>query len=424
MGCVRRALAALLCVLMVGGVAACGVPVTSVSLPPTIAETPVPTAYAAMTPTLNKLTADIATPTPSVSAPEITAVQSETIEPDVTDEPEDVEAWQYDIPGMKEAGLTSEEYEKIDLLLHCALAMVGENGRSTYFNEASSLNPAQLNGFLEEVLFWPICTDMGHYQETDDGSCEYIIDKTFIEKVLVSAFGIEYFSQYPGSEDEYLLRYQDGKYYYSFPQGSPTTAHALFVERLSNNQVQVKFDIITEGDCNSSFDGKAYAVLEQDKDSIFGYHLVSLKEIKTKRPGFTITEASSWLPNSEKTSFAPKLSIDGKLTTGWSTDKGAGEWLKLSSDKAQTVSGVTIYCGDKTLGDEAYYVEDTMANETVLIKIELSDGSVFEAELYPSTATYDMQTFSFGSEIQTDYIKITIVKPCKWNTYIPEIVPF
>lgn len=396
----KRALSLVFCLLMFVSLAACNtaIPVDTPSTAPSPSPS-ISTMYTVLDSTLAPATA---TPVPTIE------METPSPEPEETEEPEPVP--EYNIPDIKKVGLTNEQFQKIDLLLYGALAMdSGENGPPAYFADVNGLTPPRLFNFLTQILCDTIIKKYENYK--DDNSFHRSIDKMVVEKVINSAFGIEYKSGYTEVPGTSCLSYIDGIYEYSEPQGSSIVPYVYSITALSPDKLKVQMDIVGYSDEDGAYhEAKAQAILQEDKNSLFGYHLLSLKKMKSTRPHFTSAQASSYVPAKGKTNYKPINVLDNKDSTVWMTDNGVGQWIKLTSGRKQTVSGIIMN------------FDADNENCPGKIRIEFSDGS--------SIVCTDFNFYiSFGRAIKTDYIKITILgdddaKEDGLPIHIADILPY
>ncbi|MEA4962438.1 DUF5050 domain-containing protein [Lutispora sp.] len=131
--------------------------------------------------------------------------------------------------------------------------------------------------------------------------------------------------------------------------------------------------------------------------------------------------------------YMPKPDGEEQFTTLWvegAKGSGIGEWIKLESGRidangkktamTQTINGIQILNGH-IKSKELYFAN----NRVKKIQIEFSDGSSIIKELDDEFAEYDksfgeyfgVQEIFFDREIDTDYIKISILDVYRGNKY-------
>jgi hypothetical protein len=383
----KKMLAAALCFLLAVSICACG------GAPAQISATNAPSAAGTHA-------GDTAAPTQ--------AVPGDTQSPVLTgggDEGGGYIAPEYGVQGQGEAGLTDEQFEKIDVLVAGVLS-------SGYFSKPSELRDKGIFIFVHRFLNnYPelVLGDDWYYDVGDNG---YYIQADVVEKLLRSAFGIEYRPSYAGSR-EIGLTYKDGAYGLEFPGEDPQPWPEYYeVSRLASGQILLKFDIVNVGgpDDIFQFHAKAQAVLQEDGGSLFGYRMVSFTEIKSS-PKFTQAGASA------NASDAGKC-IDGKPGTVWAADMEDELWLEISAGSEQSITGLSFYVGDRTQGDEEFvsgYLE---------VSMEFSDGTTYEGGVESVYGTKGFYSLTFDREVKTKYVKIMILSSDYDTVEIAEIKPF
>lgn len=308
----------------------------------------------------------------------------------------------FDASELAKAGITQDEYQKIYILLYSALAMHGgEMGPPFYFKDAKKLTPTELFYFLIESLMF-ITENEGY---TNIGNCEYQIGKSDIENIIKSAFGIDYHSGFTGDSDS-LLTYSNGVYTYSGVQGSEIDPYVYSIKRIAPDKLQLQMDVAFDGDEEISFDGKAQAILQEGPGGFFGYHLVSLTEMKESKTSFSEVSASSTKPSDGKKSYKPANILDKNEDTVWMPDHGKNQWIEIKAASPQIVTGMIIN-----------YDPDDYTDWQPTLKVEFSDGSSMDLDF---TNTYYI---SFGKEIKTTYIKF-IIEGKGNEANIADIIPY
>jgi len=314
--------------------------------------------------------------------------------------------------------LTSTQKVKIEALLTGALNMSSYcTGRATFFNEISSLST---DDFLEFVY---IILDF----ESDSIGREYMgtgtISSKDVKTIIRSAFGVDYIPKEGDSAGEGLL-YSGGSFDFEADDGVIIDAHPYSFTRQSSDRLMVKLNMTYGYIPGTSFEGKAEAVLQEDANSLFGYRLVSLTEVNVTDIAFTSAEASSYLPANGLDIYAAANAIDGDDSTAWVTQGGKGEWIRLSFDKPENMTGLILNFGDWS-SDEAF-AQHAMPS---YCRIEFSDGSFFEGSCEPQEIGDD-NCFTFQKVISTSYVIITITDITEGNNgtnggvYVSDIKPF
>jgi hypothetical protein len=229
-----------------------------------------------------------------------------------------------------------------------------------------------------------------------------------VEYIIRSAFGVDYIPKEGDSAGEGLL-YSGGSFEFGADDGVIVNALPYSFTRQSSDRLMVKLNMTYDYVPGISFEGKAEAVLQEDANSLFGYRLVSLTKENVSDIAFTIAEASSYLPVNGMETYAAANAIDGDDSTAWVTQGGKGEWIKLSFDKPQDITGLILHFGDWT-SDDAF---DQHAMPSYC-QIEFSDGSFLEGSC-ESQEIGDDNCFMFQKVISTSYVNITITDITKGN---------
>lgn len=392
MGGLRRTAALLVCLVMLVSLSACNtaIPVATPSITPSLSPT-----FSTMPTVFDITSVPTAIPLPTVEE------EATSLEPEETGEPEPVS--EYDILNVKNIGLTEAQFDKINVLLYGAVGMF------YFFDSVKTLETADYLQFFDRAVEGG--SDVLGF---GDKSVYSIQD---IEKIVNSGLHANYHAR-NGDKCDDTVQIRDGVIATEVNGGDPRdNAYIFGISRVSANRILIKFNIIMDSSSFSQYRRKGLALIQEDKDSLFGYCLVSLTEIN-EMPSFSNATASSWLPDIKSASFMPQNSIDGKLNTGWATDKGKGEWMMLSSEKMQTVTGFSIHAGGSPFAKEGDY------NEGAVVRLEFSDGMTYEVGINPGYGIDDYNSFPFSKEIKTKYIKVTIVSSEDKVVYIAEVEVF
>lgn len=418
MGGVKRAGPLVVCVVLVLAAAGCnGMPAETIA-PTVVTDSPIITAKAA-----EPLLISTPAPTPvlmstakeNASTPEPEETEEIVTEPEETEGPAPIP--EYDIPDIHKAGLTNEQFYKINALLYGTLYL-------DEFSNGKKLSAKQYLRFVWDFLDnYP---ELNGYNEPRES-----YTKSEIERIVMSAFGFSYRAKQghgsgPYSEYTTGIYYRNGKFEYIAGEGDPYRVPYVYrIIKMDHDQLKVTFDVFNEGGglCIQEYDTKCQVILQKDKNSMFGYYIVSLSNPRTK-PSFTSAQASSVLPGAKGRSYKPHNAIDGKLVTGWATDKDIGEWIKVSSAKAQSVSGMSFYIGDRSQYPNEGDVDNPVSGK-IRLKLEFSDHTSILCDI--AYDVYDKEeeiSISFGREIKTMFIKITVVSTDAKGIYIAELKPF
>lgn len=288
------------------------------------------------------------------------------------------------IEDIEKVGWTQEQYDKVTNLLYGALAIRD-------FRSIKSLTNSDFYYFVNEIL-----NDSYDFSDWNVGLDEkynynYIKDG-LVEKIINSAFGINFKSGYRGGEED-GIGYIDGKYVsYVMDEQEGYSPFVYSIVPISPTEFRLLMDVTEEGGDGYRYYGKAQAVIKEDKNSIFGFNLVSFTKLKETKVRISRVGVSSEAPAEGGETFKAQYAIDGKERTSWMAKKGAGEWIKLTFDKPYSISGVVLFNNNE--------MQDNNSPDDVLYKF--SDGTSLESNGGIYTFNY------FGKTIVTDYIMIKI----------------
>jgi hypothetical protein len=357
--------------------------------------------------------ANIATPTPASATPSTTAIQpSPSPTPEATtdiDNGDDESPLQNDIPDLVTVGLTEDQYSQINTLLSSALEV-------PFFTKPSELKKVDLLNFTAHALKWGVLDDQVSGLE---------FSKEDIEKVIKSAFTLDY---RPRAGDTYEgdITYKDGKFtIFDGDYESGEDARTYSISRLSPGKLLLKFNIVGVSDIGDGYGGKGQAVIEEDKDSLFGYHLVSLTKGKETVRRFDDATASSCLPSKGEKTFTPGNAIDGKDQTAWATTMGKDEWIELRFDKPRDITGLNFGCGNWSSEDLF-----NSSGQPSTVRLEFSNGLTITTERCWSEIFEGPVCITFGRPMTITSVKITItdsisiIGASHADVYITDITPF
>lgn len=220
----------------------------------------------------------------------------ETANPEPDDTEDDSYAPEYEVADLAKAGITNAQYFKIHTLLYGALQMNDNDesfgGSPGYFSKSSSISTGELLAFSHYIL-----TDgyeaIGLDESPEDGP----IGSDLVKNIIQSAFRVKYA---PKNGDIFrdMLVYKNGKFNFDYAEPEyGIDARTYSITRFSSNQLLLKFNIVNVNDVCDLYNGKGQAVIQEDANSLFGYHLVSLKKDKDNRIKFNSATASSSLPS-------------------------------------------------------------------------------------------------------------------------------
>ncbi len=139
---------------------------------------------------------------------------------------------------------------------------------------------------------------------------------------------------------------------------------------------------------------------------------------------FTASSASSSTAPANDFTYYPANALDGNLLTCWAEGvegTGVGEWLEISSNSPQTVSGLKLFNG--------YHKNDDIFGKNgcpTSVRLDFSDGSY--EEFRNLSCVYGAYQDLFFSQRETTYIRITILDANAGSKYedacISEIIAY
>lgn len=324
------------------------------------------------------------------------------------------------IPDLQRFHISDEQYYNIFSLLSGALSMSADYSNTCFFENADSLSADNLLRFVYIILN-NTGVDVGVERTS---SCETVSSEA-VEDIIRSAFGVNYTPK-EGDGLNSLLEYDGENFEFGASDDISTDLYTYSITDLDSGQLLFKFNIVCGGPPDDTYIGKGQAVLQKDPSSLFGYHLISLTAGKDKNISFTRAKASSSLPVNEGRKFTAINAIDGKDDTAWATDKGVGEWIKLSFGKREKITGLILHFGDWSNDGDLYN-----SGMPIPFNLEFSDGTVIKGAYDGYTNEADFNPcITFGKAIKTSYVKITITDIADGSAgagggfYISEIKPF
>ena len=305
--------------------------------------------------------------------------------------------------------LTSEQNNKLFALFEATLNMCGDWGDPTFFKDSSAFSVDDLLSFAYTVINDTNLIDED-YIDTET------VNSEMIQNIIRSAFGIDYTPQKGDSYGE-LLQYNGDSFNFEGSDPQLLFTHTYSVERLSSGNLLIKYHVLADDRPLEGYICKGEAVLQEDDESLFGYRLVSMSICEDADIVFTGAEAST---NMSPTGV--ESAIDGNDNTAWVAG-GNEDWIKLSFDEPQNVSGLILHFGN-------WSSEDAF-NESCLpasCLIEFSDGTSVIDEDCQSLEIGDDTCFFFDEVKNTSYIKVTITSVAEGSgsdmgVYVSEIKP-
>lgn len=238
------------------------------------------------------------------------------------------------------------------------------------------------------------------------------------------------------SEGSWGISYEGGRYAILMATGAPVYRSDYLQGTKQGGRVTVLVEQIELANVGTTSKGVYQVVYEEDAGSVFGYHIVSVLRLPEVDGAFTGITASSTLVEAGQDHSAAVLR-DHDLTTAWSegvSGNGEGESITLTAETAQKVHGIRIAPGFQKNQDLL-----KKNGRPTRLRFTFSDGTELEKEVPMNAAGASVGSswesgrewldfVSFGREIETEWIKITIVSAQAGTKYedtcISEIVVY
>ncbi len=421
MGGVKRAISIVVCVVLVLAVAACNwMPIET--LEPTIMmASPVTTA----TPT-ELAAAPTSEPTPlltpsmqdntSTPEPEETVLDSEepAIVPEESKEPEPIPA--YDVPDIKKAGLTNDEFYRIHLML------VGISGSCLYDKPIKSLNPADCLIYSFYVLNDLYSANNLPITIIEDQGVNTSISTSDMKSLIESAFGNHFDSSCKSTQDR-EVEFVDNQYSFYLMEGDPRNRPFVYqIVKTGTDTWRLRFDVVGVHYQYSVYRDKVEATIRKSKNSIYGFTFEGWKVLRNTTKMFNVAVASSSYAAAEGMNFLPKNVLDGNKDTFWLSKTEVVSWLKVSFNKATIMTGFNL---DMDYINEHFSEELSVVPSSIII--ELSDGTKIEYDDYSLTPGFR----SFGREVKIKWIKFIFPaetnetgQPMKAGRYVIDVYAY
>ena len=388
--------------------------------------------------------ADIGTPTPLPSEqPEATETPAPTQTAEPT--PETI------IP----AEYTSEDFKDISMAaayLLRAKETSSPGGDIEFENDEFGVEELAyfLSGYTYGAGGIPEQSGMNEGKISENGM-EAVWPKSSVETFLRSVFG--YYLPDTDIQTDFIY-YSGNSLHRVLADGAPVYDFRFCKAETEEDEVVVTGEYMEWGNAGADTKGIYEITLEYDPDSLFSYHIESIEPADDPAEGFTEAEASSVLNPQQENVYDADMVLDRDPSTAWvegADGLGEGEYIILYADSPQKVHGIRILEG--YMKSQEVYQKNSVPYK---FRLEFSDGTVIETEpqsdLFRSDiegviatkrynngswaghtveeikSAYAEDFISFGTEIETTYIKITILEAesgteCE-DTAISEIIPY
>ena len=312
--------------------------------------------------------------------------------------------------------------------------------------ERAAVTDAQLTNYVQACMRTLYIAG----QVTIENGRAYVPETT-IQSMIRSLFGWEMTS--PVSSEH--MTYEAGRYSMPCADGEPMPVLRLSGRTVNGDTAVLTAEILRCGNDGNYSRGMIYLTVVQDPASAYGYHVVSSeRKALDSEIVFTDTQGSSVLPASSYGDYWARNTKDRNLSTAWVEGVegyGEGQSVTWTADTPQKVHGLWIFSGYGKSND--IFQKNS---RPVRYRIEFSDGTVLEPAddgweipdgndpvvmgplnevtsipdglTMESAFDYYIDSISFGREIETTFIRITILEVMPgWkyaDTCISEIQPY
>lgn len=348
------------------------------------------------------------------------------------------------------------------------LAMTVDDGRldSGEAYEVSQMSPDDLGKYAKQFLS-KVYGDSDQFPRNKEYeqnlNNEYVAySEAVVSELLKSALGIEpgapLISNSSPADDEGIALSEEN-YFWKATQ-VPLLAYELrpYAYSVEGPVAVTDAELVANNGSVVFVSGLYRLWWQKDSDSRFGYVITKIQKLPESEPTVASIEASSTLISYERADkYQASNVLDRDLTTAWvegADDYGEGESLVLTFDQPTALHGLRIAGGYRK--NQATYTENARVSA---YRLEFSDGTTLDVTMgaYPTIAVQGMapvgvegwetvlatdgrewQGFeslesgldfiSFGQEITTDFVKITILSVQPGTVYkdtcITEIIPY
>ena len=265
-----------------------------------------------------------------------------------------------------------------------------------------------------------------------DGAYAYY-EESVIRSFFRSVTGVE-LDGILKADQEMTLTFDNGEYGIILADGAPLYTVRYLEGIRQGDTVTALMELLETGSTVRTSAGCYQVKYGIDPGSVFGHHLISVEKLPDPDGAFSEISASSTLAEAGQ-DHSPAVLRDHDMTTAWSEGvggTGVGETIRLSAQGVQKVHGIRLGLG--FLKDQGLLERN---GRPAALHFAFSDGTeldaVFEPDLYgvemkegvqasyhvtPLAAGYGADRWelaqgyldyvSFGQEIETEWIEITI----------------
>lgn len=265
-----------------------------------------------------------------------------------------------------------------------------------------------------------------------DGAYAYY-EESVIRSFFRSVTGVE-LDGILKADQEMTLTFDNGEYGIILADGAPNYTVRYLEGTRQGDTVTALMELLETGSTVRTSAGCYQVKYGIDPGSVFGHHLISVEKLPDPDGAFSEISASSTLAEAGQ-DHSPAVLRDHDMTTAWAEGvdgTGVGETIRISAQGVQKVHGIRLGLG--FLKDQGLLERN---GRPAALHFAFSDGTeldaVFEPDLYgvemkegvqasyhvtPLAAGYGADRWelaqgyldyvSFGQEIETEWIEITI----------------
>lgn len=265
-----------------------------------------------------------------------------------------------------------------------------------------------------------------------DGAYAYY-EESVIRSFFRSVTGVE-LDGILKADQEMTLTFDNGEYGIILADGAPLYTVRYLEGIRQGDTVTALMELLETGSTVRTSAGCYQVKYGIDPGSVFGHHLISVEKLPDPDGAFSEISASSTLAEAGQ-DHSPAVLRDHDMTTAWAEGvdgTGVGETIRISAQGVQKVHGIRLGLG--FLKDQGLLERN---GRPAALHFAFSDGTeldaVFEPDLYgvemkegvqasyhvtPLAAGYGADRWelaqgyldyvSFGQEIETEWIEITI----------------
>ncbi len=266
---------------------------------------------------------------------------------------------------------------------------------------------------------------------TEDGYAYY--EESVIRSFFRSVTGVE-LNGILKADQEMHLTFSNGEYGVVMADGAPLYTVRYLEGTRQGDTVTALMELLEMGNTVRTSAGCYQVKYGIDPGSVFGHYLISVEKLPDPDGAFSEISASSTLAEAGQ-DHSPAVLRDHDMTTAWAEGvdgTGVGETIRISAQGVQKVHGIRLGLG--FLKDQGLLERN---GRPAALHFAFSDGTeldaVFEPDLYgvemkegvqasyhvtPLAAGYGADRWelaqgyldyvSFGQEIETEWIEITI----------------